>query len=442
VTAKAASPNKVINNYLIIAGLYTLAASLIWGVNTLFLLDAGLDIREVFLANAAFTAGMALFEIPTGVVADTVGRRVSFLLSVAILFLSTWGYIVVAQYNGSLWLFVIVSVVMGLGFTFYSGAVEAWLVDALNFNGFSGNLDQVFARGAIISGAAMILGTIGGGLLGSMRLDLPYVLRSFFLATVFIVAFATMKDVGYVARPLTRKSAVSEIRKLVSSSLQHGWYQQPVRYLMIIAFIKASFFTWAFYAWQPYFLDLLGEPESIWIAGLIAAAISLAMMAGNSLVEKFATLCTKRTTLIFWAVIVQALAAVGVGLSRSFPAAVIFVLIMMAASGVSSPVIQAYMHRIIPGSERATIISFNSMIGSAGGIAGQSALGQLAQTRSIASGYFAGGIFTLFALPITIALRKLEDTADGIEEMAGTRSACAAQGLPAVAAVDPEKATV
>jgi MFS family permease len=67
----------------VISGLFTLAASVIWGVNTLFLLDAGLDIFEV--VNAAYTAGMVIFEIQTGVVADTSGRRRSFLLSVAIL---------------------------------------------------------------------------------------------------------------------------------------------------------------------------------------------------------------------------------------------------------------------------------------------------------------------------------------------------------------------
>ena len=71
---------QVILTYRAMAGLYTLAASLIWGVNTLFLLDAGLDILGVFIANATFTASMAVFEIPTGVVADTVGRRLSFLV--------------------------------------------------------------------------------------------------------------------------------------------------------------------------------------------------------------------------------------------------------------------------------------------------------------------------------------------------------------------------
>ena len=60
-----ATPERVVRAYLAVSGLFTLSASVIWGVNTLFLLDAGLDIFEVFVANAAFTAGMVLFEIPT-----------------------------------------------------------------------------------------------------------------------------------------------------------------------------------------------------------------------------------------------------------------------------------------------------------------------------------------------------------------------------------------
>ena len=89
---------------------------------------------------------MALFEIPTGVMADTRGRRVSFLFSVAILALGTLGYVGVAAAGGSLLYFSLMSVVLGLGFTFYSGATEAWLVDALNETGYQGELDHVFAR--------------------------------------------------------------------------------------------------------------------------------------------------------------------------------------------------------------------------------------------------------------------------------------------------------
>ena len=66
---------------------------------------------------------------------------------------------------------------MGLGFTFYSGAMEAWLVDALSATGYAGLLDRVFARGQQVTGAAMLVGTVGGGLLGQIDLSLPYVVR-------------------------------------------------------------------------------------------------------------------------------------------------------------------------------------------------------------------------------------------------------------------------
>ncbi|MBA2458252.1 MAG: MFS transporter, partial [Gemmatimonadales bacterium] len=66
---------RVQRTYLLLTLLSTLAASFIWGINTLFLLDAGLNNAEAFAANAFFTAGMVIFEIPTGVVADTWGRR-------------------------------------------------------------------------------------------------------------------------------------------------------------------------------------------------------------------------------------------------------------------------------------------------------------------------------------------------------------------------------
>jgi MFS family permease len=160
---------QIINSYMTLAGLYTFAASLIWSVNTLFLLDAGLDIGEVFLANAFFSVGMVLFEIPTGVVADTLGRRVSYLLSVAILALTTVLYLVAASAGAGLAVFAAVSVLMGLGFTFYSGALEAWLVDGLHSVGEDSNLDRVFARGQQVSGVAMFIGTISGGFLGQVN---------------------------------------------------------------------------------------------------------------------------------------------------------------------------------------------------------------------------------------------------------------------------------
>src|SRR5258706_2757003 len=82
------TPARILRTYVALTVLATFASSFIWGINTLFLLDAGLSVTQAFAANAFFTAGQVLFEVPTGVVADTWGRRVSYLLGAAALFCS------------------------------------------------------------------------------------------------------------------------------------------------------------------------------------------------------------------------------------------------------------------------------------------------------------------------------------------------------------------
>ncbi len=429
------SPNTVIRNYLITVALYTLSASLIWGVNTLFLLDAGLEIFEVFIANAVFTGSMALFEIPTGVLADTRGRRASFLLSLAVLLLGTLGYVGVAAIQGGLWLFVVMSIVLGLGYTFYSGAMEAWLVDALDATGFEGKLDQIFARSAMASGAAMLIGSVAGGLLGELDLSVPFLVRAGLLGLVFVFAYITMHDIGFQPIKTTLSSLPSEMSKITRASITYGWKQNEVRLLILAGVVQATLLAWGFHAWQPYFLDLLGR-EVTWVAGVIAALISISTILGNTVVEWFTKFCGRRTTLLLWAAGISAAAVVGVGLTGSFWVAVGLYLLSMGAYGVITPVKQAYLHQIIPSEQRATVISFDSLLASGGSMLGQGGLGYLAQIRSLSTGYVTGGITTLLALPILYALRRLDKPTDYIVGEAGKSGVCAAQGLPEVATVD------
>src|SRR3989337_3690745 len=130
---------RVQRTYLLLTLLSTLAASFIWGINTLFLLDAGLNNTEAFAANAFFALGQVIFEVPTGVVADTRGRRFSFMLGAGTLLLSTLLYLVMWNIEAPFWGWAISSVLLGLGFTFFSCATAAWLGDALDATGFTGN---------------------------------------------------------------------------------------------------------------------------------------------------------------------------------------------------------------------------------------------------------------------------------------------------------------
>ena len=133
------TPATITRTYYVLVLGNTLAASLIWGINTIFLLDAGLSNLEAFAANAFFTAGMVLFEVPTGIVADMWGRRVSFLLGTVTLAVSTGLYVLLWEMTAPFWAWAVVSLLLGLGFTFFSGATEAWLVDALDATGFDGH---------------------------------------------------------------------------------------------------------------------------------------------------------------------------------------------------------------------------------------------------------------------------------------------------------------
>ena len=295
---------RILAGYFTLAGLYTLSAALIWGVNTLFLLNAGLSFFEVFIANAAFSAGMVLFEVPTGVVADTLGRRVSFLLSVTVLSATTLLYVGLAQVGAGVVPFAIVSVGIGLGYTFYSGAMEAWLVDALHATSYQGLLDRVFARGQQITGAAMLVGTVGGGLLGQINLSLPYIVRTVLLLAVFVVAYVVMHDLGFEPRRVTAGELPGEIAKNARAGVEFGWRQRNLRLLMLASAVQLGFFSWGFYAAQPYLLELL-DSDAIWIAGFVAAAIALSTIAGNQVVSVASRYCRKRTTLLLAAAAIE-----------------------------------------------------------------------------------------------------------------------------------------
>lgn len=397
------TPKQVRRRYYLIVLLFNLSASLIWGINTLFLLNAGLDLFETFVANAFFTAGQVLFEIPTGVVADTVGRRVSFLVSTLVLAAGTVAYVVLAGLGAGLVPFAIASVALGLGFTFYSGAVEAWVVDALHSVG-DDDTETVFARGGQLFGVSLLVGTVGGGLLGQVDLSYPYILRALLLVALFAVAWYGMHDLGFQHRAFQWARVPQEVRSIVSASLKHGIRNAPVRLIMLMTLLHMGFLIWGWYAWQPYFLDLLGK-ELIWVAGLIAAGLGLVMIIGGQIAAWLGSR-VRRSTLIAVAAAIFSLAMIGTGLANTFWSAVGVFLLGMTAFSITEPIRQAALHACIPSSTRATVVSFNSLMGSAGGVASQPLLGAYTRSNGIGPGYVLGGIATAPVVLLALLLRR------------------------------------
>jgi Na+/melibiose symporter-like transporter len=288
----------------------------------------------------------------------------------------------------------------------------------------------------MVSGAAMLIGSVGGGVLGNLDLAWPFVVRAVLLAVVFLVGLLTMHDVGFTPRTTTLSAMPTEMRRVLDASLTFGWRSRSVRLLMIVSLVHGAFLMWGFYAWQPYFLELLGR-DAVWVAGVVAALVAASTIAGNALVEFLTRFCGRRTTLLIASSAVMVVGAAGVGLVDSFWPAVVLLLVATAAEGVGTPVQQAYLHQVIPASQRATVVSSVSLVSSAGGIAGQLGLGYIARAQSTAAGYVTGGLTMLLALPPLLLLRRMGERADAIVgRRAGKRGPCAAQGLPQVSSVD------
>jgi MFS family permease len=409
---------RVVRTYLLVTALFNLAASLIWGVDTLFKLHAGLNIFQVMLTNAAFTFGMVVCEIPTGVVADTLGRRVSLLLCIVTLFGATLLYVAIAWLDWGFWPFMGASALLGLGYTFYTGAVDAWLVDELKATGYSEPLEPVFARGQMAFGAAMLVGTLGGGLLGQLHLYVPYLVRAATFVPLFVLVWVSMSEVGYTRRALEWRRVPAELRRVFVEGLQYGMRHRVVRPIMLASLVSMSFMIFGFYSWQRYFLDLLGR-NLVWVDGVIAALVSLSMILGNWLVRPLSLVVATRTGLLAGCAVVQAVTAAACGVlgfllpgPASFYVVVALYLVYGVALGAMAPVKQGYLNAHIPSAQRATIISLDSMFADVGGVGGQSGWGYLAKTRSIGTAWIYAGATLLIGVPLYWLARRNDGILD------------------------------
>ena len=407
----APTPTTIKRTYFTLLLGNTLAASLIWGINTIFLLDAGLSNLEAFAANAFFTAGMVLFEVPTGIVADMWGRRVSFLLGTVTLAVTTGLYVLLWQIEAPFWEWAVVSLLLGLGFTFFSGAVEAWLVDALDATGFDGVLDDVLARGQIVTGVGMLTGAIGGGYIAQeISLGAPFVLRAIILALMFAVALALMRDIGFT--PHSSGRPIAEIRNIASNSIEYGWRVAPVRYLMLAAPFSGGVGIYVFYALQPYLLELYGDPKAYGIAGLVAAIIAGSQILGGVATPLIRRAFHRRTSALLAAEGIGTAAVLGIGLIESFGAVIALIVVWGLLFAASEPIRQAYINGLIPSEQRATILSFDSLMSSSGGVVAQPILGRAADVWGYPTSYVISGGISALALPFIAKARRENAPAD------------------------------
>ncbi len=401
--------------YLVLSQFVWLPTSLIVGVNTLFLLDGGLSNVEAFTANAIYTLGLVLFEIPTGMIADTWGRRTSYLIGAGVQLVGNLLYVWMWYTHGPFWGWALASLLLGFGYTFFSGALEAWLVDALKHAGYEGELDPIFAKNQIVTGVAMLVGTIAGGYIAQIAaLGVPYLVRAALQAVSFVVAFVLMKDIGFSREHVVHYG--KRVKALAKAGWRYGLENRPVRWVMLAAPFYMGTGIYGFYAAQPYLLELFGDQTAIGVAGIAAAGIATTQVAGGFAVPLIRRHVTRRTHVLLACASLTTVSLLLMGLIQVFAVVVVLLVLWAVSYAVNLPVRQAFINAQIPSRERATVLSFDSMVNSTGGVAFQPILGRVADMSGYATSYLVSGAIAFVGLPFLLLARRENVRADAAAE--------------------------
>ena len=138
----------------------------------------------------------------------------------------------------------------------------------------------MFGRGQIVSGVAMLGGSVIGGVVAQLTsLGVPFLMRVGVLLLMFAVAGRLMRDIGF--QPRSAAHPLQETRAVLSASIEHGLGNRPVRFVMLAAPFTSGVGVFVFYALQPQLLDLYGDPDAYSIAGLAAAIVAGSQIAGG-----------------------------------------------------------------------------------------------------------------------------------------------------------------
>jgi predicted MFS family arabinose efflux permease len=288
-------------------------------------------------------------------------------------------------------------------------------VDGLKASGFKESLDGVFAKGAIATGVAMLTGTVAGGLVAQFtNLGVPYMMRIVALAATFLIAFFLMHDEGFAKKK--RSGYIAEVKDVMSETIEFGLKNRPIRWMMLSSIFAGGVAIFAFYAMQPYLLQLYGNTAGYAIAGVAASIVAGAQIVGGLLVPYVSKLFKRRTTVLITGLIVSTVALVLIGLVGNFWIVLGLLAVWAIVFSAITPIRQTYFNGIVPSAQRATILSADNMLTSLGGVISQPGLGKVADVWGYPTSYLGSAAFQIIALPFLLLAKRENAKSDPITD--------------------------
>ena len=371
--------------YLLFIGGQSFLFALMFTVNLIYqATTVGLNPFQLVLVGTVLEATCFLFEIPTGVVADVYSRRLSILIGLALI---GAGFLL----EGSVPAFAAViacQVIWGIGFTFTSGAVEAWITDEVGEDA----VGHVFLRGTQIGLLGGIAGTVLSAGIGLISIQLPIVLGGAGLLALCVALAILMPERHMHITPRADRSTFAHMRATFVQGVRLAASRPVVRTLIAISLV-VGLASEAFDRLQTVFiLDRFDFPAIfgtnnpvIWfgVSSIISTIFGLAASEvlkrrnpealGTGTPARLLTICAAiqvMTTVIF-ALAGNLWLAFGMLWARS------------ALNAITGPVEAAWMNRNLDSSLRATVISMNGQANAIGQVGGGPVLGWVGNTVSV-----------------------------------------------------------
>ncbi len=317
----------------------------------LFWQDCGLDMLEVFWLQTLFAVAVVVLEVPTGMVADRIGKRTSLIWGMAII---AGGFVFYAL-SRSFLAFLFVEVLLALGLAFYSGADSALLYDTLKALGREDEFKRIEGEATAIRLISFAVCNLVGGVIGDWSL----------VAAMWASAIGPFLGLGVVfgfveIRPRDEQEsfwqALAGYRSLLGQALKFVSKHQYVRWQILFFSVLSGSATWLLWLYQPY-MSVTGL--EVWAFGGAFALFNL-----------FAALCSRKadgleTRLGGWRtnLVLAVLQVVPLVLMATImrPMSFLFILGHQAVRGFTRPIISDRILRYTFADKRATVLSLNMM---------------------------------------------------------------------------------
>lgn len=405
--------------YLLLTGLRWSATGLVIPVSVLLYAVRGIDLPTIGLLMALYSGLVVALELPTGGLADQLGRRRTMLIASAFLVTTP----LVAAFAQVWWHFALAAVSNALGRALGSGPVEAWYVDTVRAADPAASLRHGISWGWAVEcvglgGAAIIGGVLpqffrglpGDGLITPISVP---ALAASGVAAVSLAAHATLMKEPPRPAAVHIRAAVRAVPAQVSHGVRLA-AGDPVIRLLVLRVAAFGLAISTLETLSPLqFAALLGGAERGAAAyGLLAAGAFLGTAAGSASAPALcrlgaaaplsvAAVCTGLSTVAMGAI---ALAAAGVG---GFALAAVAYLGAYVLSGPSGPLAAEVLHERVTERERGTLVSVTSLALQLGAFVGSLAVSRLAASVGYAYGWLAAALALAGAVVVTVGAGRL-----------------------------------